>query len=87
MVNDQIENVYMFDPEARLGLGQVVEQELDVLADAQFILGGIIENVEPDFVAQAAAAQQLVGDELGQDAVQTLCELVAHVPTVMQRRT
>ncbi len=58
-----------------------------MVAHAQFILSGIIKHVETDLVAQAAAAKQFIGDELGQEAVQTLCKLVAHVPTVMQRRT
>ena len=50
---------------------------------------GIVQRLRNEDASQAAATQQLVGDQLGQDAVQPLCQcqVVAHVPTVMQRRT
>src|SRR5439155_27091545 len=87
VVDHQIEKVYMFNSEARFRPGNMIEQKLDVFTDTQFLLGRIVEDVEPDFITQAAAAQQFVGDQLRQDAVQTFCETVAHVPAVMQRWT
>ena len=74
MVDDQIEEVDVFDPEAGLGLGQPFHQKLEMLTDAQFFLGWVVEDVETDLVAQPAATQELIRGQLRKNAIETLCQ-------------
>ena len=74
VVDNQIEEVDVFDPEAGLGLGQAFHQKLQMLSDAQFFLGRVVEDVETDLVAQPGATQELVRSQLRKNAIETLCQ-------------
>ena len=77
----------MLDPQPVLLLRNVVEQRAQVIPDPQFVFGRVVEDVEGDLVADAAAAQELIGDDPGQNLVQAFVEGIAHGATWMQRRT
>ena len=87
VVQHEVEQVDVLDPQAMLLLGNVVEQRAQVIPDPQFVFGRVIEDVEGDLVADAAAAQELIGDDPGQNLVQAFVERIAHGATWMQRRT
>ena len=70
VVEHEVEQVDVLDPQTRLLLGDVVEQEADVLPDPQLVFRRVIEDVEGDLVAEAAAAQEVVGGDPGQNLVQ-----------------
>ena len=54
MVQHEIEQVDVLDPQSGLLLGDVVQQEPEVVPDPKFIFGRIVEDVEGDLVADAA---------------------------------
>ena len=57
----QVEQVDVLDSQPRLLLGNVFQQEANVLPDPQFFLGRVVEDVEGDLVADAAPAQEFIG--------------------------
>ena len=73
MIDDQVEQIDVRRPQIWFLLGDVLEQEPHMIPDPQFLLGRVIEDVEGDFVAQALAAEEIVGGDLGQDLVQSIC--------------
>ena len=50
----------------------MVQQDRNEVADLQFVFGRIVEDVEGDLVADAAPADEVVGDDSRQDFVQVL---------------
>ena len=87
VVDQEIEQVDVLDPEPRPPLGDVVEQEPDVLPDPKLVLGRVVEDLEGDLVADPAAAEEVVGDDPRQDLVQPVGQGLAHGHTSTQRKT
>src|SRR5262249_23065394 len=87
VVEDELEQVDVLDPQPRLLTGDVFEQVGDVFPDPQLVFGRVVEDVEGDLVADAAAAQEVVGDDPGQDFVQAGGQAFTHGATWMHRRT
>ena len=87
VIDHQVEQVDVLDPQARLVLGDVLQQEADVLPNAKFLLGRVVEDEEGDLVAEALARQEIIGRDPGKDLVQSVAEGIAHGATWMQRRT
>ncbi len=87
VVEHEVEQVDVLDPQPWLLLGDVVEQEPDVLPDPEFVLGRVVEDVEGDLVADPAAAEEVVGDEPRQNLIEPVGQRVAHGNTWMQRST
>jgi hypothetical protein len=55
---DEIQEMDMTDTYSWPGSGQMLEHELEVLADAQFRFWWIVKDVERNLVAQAFATQE-----------------------------
>ena len=87
VVQHEPEEVDVLDPQPVLLPGDVVEERVEVVPDPQFVFGRVVEDVKGDLVAEAAAAQEVIGDDPGQNLVQALVEGIAHGATWMQRRT
>ena len=71
----------MHDAEPGPVLWQLRHQEADVLTDAQLILGWVVEDMEPDFIADTAGAEEIIRSDLRQDLVQAPGQQIAHGPT------
>jgi len=57
MIDHQVEEIDMLDSQARLVLGDVLQQETNMLPDAKLVLGWIVEDEEGDFIAEALPAR------------------------------
>lgn len=86
VLKHEVEQVDVFDPEGRPLLGNVRRQRAHELSNLELDLGRVVENVESDLVADTAAAQELVGDDLRQNLIEAFGK-IAHWATWMQRRT
>jgi hypothetical protein len=86
VVQHEVEEVDVVDPQPRRLLRDLAEQEGDVFAHPEFVFRRVVEDVEGDLVADAGAAQELVGDDPRQDLVQAFGQR-CHGDTCMQRRT
>ncbi len=65
----------------------MLQQERHKLPDTKLILGCIVEDVESDLVAQAAAAEKVLRGDSVENAVEASIELRAHDATSRQRST
>ena len=87
MIYNEIKQVDMLHPQSWPVLGDVGHEELDMFPDAKFRLGRVVEDIEGDFVSKALATQELGGNDLGEDLIQTLGQRIGHGVTWIQRRT
>ena len=58
MINDEIEEVDMHYPESGPVFGDVGHEELNMLTDAEFRLGRVVEDIKGNFVPKAFAAEK-----------------------------
>ena len=87
IVYHEVEEVDVRDPQAVLLLRDVIKQRAEIVPDPQLILGWIVKDVKCDLISDAAAAQERIGNDLGEDRVQAFIERSTHGATWMQRRT
>jgi hypothetical protein len=60
VVDDKVQQVDVDQPQALSLLRSVAEQKANMLADAQLVLRGIVEDVEGNFIAQPLPGQEIV---------------------------
>ncbi len=86
VVDDQLEQVDMGDFQVRAHLREMRDHELQVLAYFQFVLGGVVENIETDLIAEARAAQHVLILQPGDDLVQSILQFLVHGRRLMHCR-
>jgi len=87
VLDDQIEQVDVLNPQGGFQLWQLLQQEADMVTDLKLLFGRIVEDVECDLVSDAAAGQELIGTDPRQDSIEPLCKGPHHSATLMHRRT
>jgi hypothetical protein len=86
MLDDEIKQIDADHAGAGAGLGNAVEQEVDLPADEELLVSWILEDVVGNLVADTGGREEVIGGEGGQEAVQSFDQGIAHEATSMQRR-
>ena len=69
ILQDELEQIDMFQPESWFLFRNMIEKKTNVLSDLQFVFRGIVKDVERNLVSEAFAAEKVIGSDAGKDLV------------------